>query len=207
MLKLLAMSSTGNALLALSLLFFNLLRPAADGSVFLLYPGEGDYLQGVVSISGGMDVQGFLSYEAAFAYESSADEPQSWFTIQREVNQVQKGVLAVWDTTTITDGDYKLRVTVQLEGGGQVETIVRNLHVSNYSPIPGGVIAPTLPAAPKVGEPPRNEAPAPVELPSNPLELSDEKLSTSMYRGLIGALILLAGLGVYTGVHRLLRKY
>jgi hypothetical protein len=205
MLKLLAMLSTGNVLLALLLLISSLLQPAAGTSIYLLSPVEGDYLQGVVTVSGGMDVEGFLSYEVAFAYEGVPETQQSWFSIRRDVNQVQKGALALWDTTTITDGEYQLRVTVQMDGGKQVETVVRRLHVSNYSPIPAAV-APNLQAAPKGNLPAQVEVPAPVELPPNPAELTRDELKAGIVFGLVGVLILLAGLGVYAGLRRLLRK-
>ncbi len=205
MLKLLAMLSSGNVLLSLLLFISSLLQPAAGNSVYILSPVKEDYLQGVVTVSGGMDVEGFLSYEVAFAYEGIPLTQQSWFSVRRDVNQVQKGVLALWDTTTITDGEYQLRVTVQLEGGKQVETVVRRLRVSNYSPIPAAA-APGNQTTPKANLPALAEAPSPVELPPNPAELTRDDLEAGIVSGLVGVLILLAGLGAYAGLRRLLRN-
>ncbi|MHC1784159.1 MAG: hypothetical protein AB9891_15640 [Anaerolineaceae bacterium] len=207
MLKLLAMLSSGKVFLIIVLLFSSFFRPAAAGTeVFLLSPVEGEYLQGVVTISGGMDVQGFLSYETAFAYEDGREKP-TWFLIKRDINQVQKGTLAVWDTSAITDGEYKLRVLVELEDGKQVEKIVNHLHVSNYSPIPGGEAqAPTVQASSKVGGAAPAEAPVPVVLPVNPAELTRQEVSASFSRGFIGVLVLFAGVGFYLTVRYRLRK-
>jgi len=204
MLKLLAMLKTGKILLSLGLLVINLAARPAGSEVFLLSPAEGDYLQGVVTVSGGMDVDGFLSYETSFAYEDGSD-PKAWFVIKRDVNQVQKGTLALWDTTTITDGDYRLRVVVQLEDGTQLETIVRNLHVSNYSPIPAAA-EPTLQTAPRTNPTAQAEAPPPVNLPPNPAELTRDELKTGILIGLAAVLILLAAVGIYIGILRLTRK-
>jgi hypothetical protein len=207
MLKLLAMLTTGKIIFSLAFLLANLLHPAA-AEVFIQSPVEGDTLQGAVTISGGMDVKGFVSYEAAFAYDDGKDSP-TWFLIRRDINQVQKGTLAVWDTTTITDGDYQVRILAHTDDGREITATAGHLHVSNYSPIKGGRIAGGLTAAaPALQKGPSSDAPRPVEmkLPPNPAELSREQLNSSLSRGLILAAVLLGGLGLYLAARRVLHR-
>ncbi len=97
------------------------------------FPKEGDVLQGVVEIIGSTTANGFQSYEIAFAFQRS--EPLTWFLIQQSTEPVQDGVLAQWDTTTISDGDYQLRVIVNLLNGQQEEVRIKGLRVRNYTAV------------------------------------------------------------------------
>lgn len=207
MLKLLAMLTTGKALLVFGLLFGNLFNIARAGEeVFIDTPAEGEYLQGAVTISGGINVNDFSSYEAAFAYEDGREKPV-WFLIRRDINQVQKGTLAVWDTTTITDGEYRIQLLVQTGDGRQLIKEVRHLHVSNYSPVPGGISTEAAqPAAQKANNTASAVRPAPIEIPSNPAVLSENDLKSSLLKGILGALGLLLLLGLYLLISRRIRR-
>ncbi len=101
------------ALLALAL---PISQPRVDS------PRPGDVLQGTVPIIGSTDLAGFQSAEVWFAYE--ADPPGGWFLIHQSTEAVADGTLADWDTTTITDGNYRLKVVVFVEGGEPSETLV-----------------------------------------------------------------------------------
>ena len=50
---------------------------------------------------------------------------------------VQGDVLAAWDTTTITDGVYHIKLVVTKVGDHRNEVVVENIQVSNYSRAPG----------------------------------------------------------------------
>lgn len=201
------MLSTGKFFFTFVLLLGSLFHPAQAGDdVFIDSPVEGDYLQGAVSISGGMDVQNFTAYEAAFTYEDGRDNP-AWFLIKRDINQVQKGALAVWDTTTITDGEYRIRVLVLTGEGRELVKEVRHLHVNNYSPVQGGGAAlATLPAGQKAAGQAPFVRPAEVTLPPNPAEISEQDLKASLLRGLGATAALFAGLGLYLLARRGLQK-
>ena len=84
---------------------------------------------------------GFLSYEIDFAY--SSDSTQSWFLIQESTSPISEGILAVWDTSVITDGDYNLRLLINKAGDGQEIIEITGLHVRNYTPIDTQTSAPT----------------------------------------------------------------
>ena len=47
-----------------------------EGQLTISFPPEAQYIQGAVTITGGVTVLGFSSYEMAFAYED--DPTQTW---------------------------------------------------------------------------------------------------------------------------------
>src|SRR4030065_2534408 len=71
--------------------------------------------QGSVVIHGNASLDEFLSYEVDFSYIQ--DSSRTWFLIQESDIPVQDGILAVWDTATITDGEYSLRLMVSQADG------------------------------------------------------------------------------------------
>lgn len=176
---------------------------AAKGPV-VTYPGAGAVLQGVVVITGSSDMEGFESLEAAFGYSSGNDK--AWFLIQRSLAPVTNGSLAVWDTTTITDGDYRLKVKVNLAGGESEEVVIPGLRVRNYTPVefatPASEERPTLE--------PQSTATAftpvllstPALLPTNSLIIQPERLTESALQGAAAALVGLAVVGLAAWARR-----
>lgn len=199
-----AMKKAISGLLMILILLFLAWQPglAADG-VFITSPKTGDALQGLVIISGSTDVNGFQSVEVAFNYLGGS--PQSWFLIQQSKSGVKDGVLAVWDTTTIADGTYRLRVQVLLQDGKILEAMVENLRVRNYTPIEtktpesgraSAVPSPTpLPATAT----PRS---TPSPFPANPLEIKPVQISFSVVEGIAAAMLGLLLLGLYVRARR-----
>ena len=98
-------------------------------------------LQGVVTIRGSSNETGFLSAEVDFTY--AGDTTGTWFLIATDSQPVDSSTLATWDTTTITDGDYNLRLRVILSDGTHLDVIIPNLRVRNYTPIETPTPAPT----------------------------------------------------------------
>jgi len=111
----------------LGMVHYPLLRLRVDS------PKEGDVLQGIVEIIGSTTANGFQSSEIVFAFQGS--EPMTWFLIQQSTEPVQDGVLAQWDTTVISDGDYQLRVIVNLINGQKEEVRIKGLRVRNYTAV------------------------------------------------------------------------
>jgi hypothetical protein len=93
-------------------------------------PYEGDTVRGVVGIAGSTNVEGFMSSEVFFGFSTESE----WFSIGKQKEPVSNQVIANWDTTVITDGIYRIKVVVYRSDGTQVETIVNNIRVSNYTP-------------------------------------------------------------------------
>jgi len=191
-------------------LAFSILHPGPllAGQPRITSPQPGDALQGVVTITGSTQVENFKSAEVSFAYDQE-DSP-NWFPIQRSQEAVREGPLAQWDTTTITDGLYTLRLQVTLQDGSRVETQVDGLRVRNYTPIETQPAArPTLAdsgqptASPTPG---RVQPPTPSPLPANPAEVTSGALTFSALQGAALAVLALAALGVYAFITALRRR-
>ena len=103
-------------------------------------PLPGSALQGAVAISGSTDLPGFRSAEVDFSYADGG--PGGWFLIAQSQNSVKAGVLGLWDTSKIADGNYSLRVQVNLTDGSKVEKTVLDLRVRNFTVIETSTPAP-----------------------------------------------------------------
>ncbi len=118
------------------LIFFFILSGISQGNELprVDSPQQGEKLVGEVIISGNTAISGFARTEVYFGYP----DMNGWFLISSSDQPVRNGPIASWDTTTIVDGVYRLKVTVYLVDGSYAEVIVPNLLVSNH------VIAPTV---------------------------------------------------------------
>ncbi len=186
---------------------------AQTASPVIRAPQAGQTLQGVVTVIGSSDAAGFLSAEVAFAYADDATD--TWFLIAASDQPVQEGVLAVWDTTPITDGDYTLRLRVFLTDGTFLDALVSDLRVRNYTPLatPTPTPSPTpsetpvlvpliLPTATPLPTFTPSPFPTPTSLPTNPAALP----AGEVYRSAgYGALIILAAFALL-GIYSLLRR-
>ena len=132
--------------LLFSLVFF--LAQTADISI--ASPKSGDILRGQVDIVGNMNVPNFASAELAFSYAipvgGASNPADSWFTIQTFPQPVTDPTLAVWDTTTVTDGDYVLHLRVLLQDGSTQDVAVSDLKIRNDVPLP--TVTPAATATP-----------------------------------------------------------
>ena len=91
----------------------------------------GEALQGVVPLVGTLQGEPAFFAEIAFAY--AADSSNTWFWIAEHSAPVENSVLTQWDTTTLTDGTYRLRLRVIWGDGAQQEQIIEGLRVRNYT--------------------------------------------------------------------------
>jgi len=164
-------------------------------------PRPGQVLQGSVEITGSTRISGFVSAEVSFAYDDG--QSAGWYLIQQSQQPVEGGLLATWDTTTITDGDYRLRVLVHLEDGRTEEAQVSKLLVRNYTSFEQHAGAASL-------EPGREPSPTPTRiilptataLPANPAEVSSAAFIVSIAQGITLTLIGFLGLGIYLWIRR-----
>jgi hypothetical protein len=170
-------------------------------------PRSGDVLQGVVPVIGSTNVNDFSTSEVSFSYNRDG-ENDNWFAIQRGQEPLKNQLLANWDTTTITDGIYRLRVVVSLQDGQKVETIVENLKVRNYSVVD----VPTSPVkktpttiSPKsaVSTKPAFVLPTPTRFTPNPAEITSDRFFKSLIEGSSFTLIVFILIGIYL----LIRSY
>jgi hypothetical protein len=169
-------------------------QPQAD-QPRLIAPLPGAALQGSITISGFTDIPDFLSAEIAFSYTGS--RPESWFLIQQNHAPTQNGALAIWDTTTIADGNYSLRLQVFLKDGKIIETTVSGLRVRNYTAVETST--PTSLSAQTATHPPVTPTPIPLTttpratptpLRPNPAQVQPTNLDNSIGLG-VGITVLI----------------
>jgi len=190
-----------------------LLLAAQDSSpVAITYPAAGEIVAGEVTITGTTDVLGFVSSELDFAYAS--DSTNTWFPVVRSTQPEIDSPLAVWDTTLITDGNYIIRLRVNLEDG-TIEDVTVQIKVQNNAPILTStpVVTPTpdrldvqLPTPFLVAASPTptlTPRPTPTPMPVNALSLNQIAIYTSLGRG---ALVIL-GLFLFAGLILRYRRY
>lgn len=195
------------------LLPFILLLIAAQDSppIAITSPAPDEVLRGQVTITGRVDLVSFTSAVLEFAYASNPTD--TWFTIQTFSPPIADPKLAVWDTTSITDGDYVLRLRVNLEDGSFQEANVPIQIGNDVLPTPtfeptatpqeDTLFIPTpflLAASPTPTEVPRS---TPTPLPPNPASLGQNEIYASLGRG---ALVIL-GLFVFAGLIIRVRRY
>ena len=180
----------------------------------ILGPAGGQALQGSVPIEAHIPPDGFAGAELSFAYQS--DAPRTWFLIA-ELDQITADpVLAQWDTTTITDGDYALRLVVTRVDGSQTSETVNGLRVRNYSPVETITPTPVTPTAtPEPGDTPvPTETPTPTvtpipltptPLPPNPAQIDQMDILVNMGIGALAVLAFLSVAGLYQSLKTRIR--
>ena len=183
-------------------------------------PQAGQPVQGNVQISGSSAIDGFQSAELAFAYHD--DPTGTWFLIAQSDAPVEGGVLGAWDTTTITDGDYDLRLSVRRGDGSQSQATVAGVRVRNYTPVETDTPTPQQPpaagqqATPAPQEEPTS-GPAPTAtlaaagaalpaaatpLPPNPAQLSLGDVLRTLGKGVLAIMGVFVLIGVYGMIRR-----
>lgn len=176
-------------------------------------PVAGQKLQGKVDITGTTDVPNFATAELAFTYAS--DSTDNWFAIQTLSQPVLNSTLTTWDTSFISDGDYKLRLRITLQDGSFQDVIVTDLHVRNYTPdtpTPVVTIAVTdtptaLPFLPPTEvvlteAPTRTPRSTPTQLPPNPVSLTVDEIYASVRRGIFVIIVLFVAFGLFIRLRR-----
>lgn len=171
--------------------------------ISIFYPIHLQTLRGTVNITGLIATDGWTSYEVAFSYAENATSV--WFPFATGKNPLVDNALAVWDTTTLTDGDYNLRLRVFNPDGSSQDAFVYGLRVRNYTidtPIPS--ITPTstatsaataLPTATVTITP--TPFPTPTALPSNRATLSTGEITANLGLGAVLAAVLFGIFGMF----------
>lgn len=199
------------------LLPFVLLLIAAQDAPLLAItsPMAEEVLRGEVTITGDTHIPNFIFAQLDFAYASASQPADTWFSIQTFSQPVAASTLAVWDTTSISDGDYVLRLRVTLADGTFQEvmvpvTVMNDVAISTPTSVPTSTADPEiavqiptpflLAASPTPTDLPR---PTPTMLPPNPASLGRNQIYGSLGRG---ALVMI-GLFVFAGLIVRLRRF
>jgi secreted protein with Ig-like and vWFA domain len=211
-----ALMRTGLLSLIIFAAFFLAAPVVAQGATLpvIASPSAGQILQGKVSITGTTDILNFASAELDFAYAS--DATGTWFLIQSFSQPIANSALVVWDTTSISDGDYVLRLRVTLQDGSFQDTAIK-VKVQNDAPIPTAIstAAPTATSAPTLTPQPSvptqfaaSSTPTtppfstPTALPSNPAEVQTNQIYAGIQRGAL----IIVGLFIFFGILIRLRR-
>ena len=174
---------------------------AAQGiaSPVITSPTAGQVLQGQVAITGTTDIPNFASAELDFGYLDDATNTR--FLIQMMTESIANNVLATWDTTSLSDGDYLLLLRVNLTDG-TFQDIKIPVKVRNYTtlPSPTPTVLPTVPALQiptpiliaHTATPTLAPLPTPTSLSPNPVSTDETEIITEFWGGgLIVALLFL----------------
>ena len=200
------MFSAARIVLFFSLLLSGPFRLPAQ-QVVVDTPAQGEAVQGQVAVVGYTDVEGFQSYEVSFAYQK--DETNTWFPIGAGEQVVRGATLATWDTTTMSDGIYRLRVKVFLSDGRTLETVVSGIRVRNYSPVETSTPAPENSSAGAALTQSVDYLPSgqiPTALSANPADVTTFDLGSSLVKGGLVAMALFICLGIYLGIRAIFRR-
>ena len=98
------------------------------GQIMITAPEPGgDPLSGTVEITGTANTPNF----GFFKYEVAPRGSQNWATISAEREPVVNGVLGQWNTTSLSNGDYFLRLVITDNVGVPLEPCVIAVRVAN----------------------------------------------------------------------------
>jgi hypothetical protein len=187
---------------------------AAQGATtpIITSPTTGQALQGQVAITGTTDIPDFASAELDFSY--TTDETNTRFPIQTMTDPIANNLLANWDTTTISDGEYLLQLRVFL-ADGTVQEMSFPVQIRNYSvllsPTPPALTAiPTKPVLqiptpiviPPSATPTAAPLPTPTLLPMNPAVTNSHDVYSGFWRGGLVVLIIFIAFGIALRLRR-----
>lgn len=181
---------------------------AQSSGPFITSPFGGQALQGLVEVRGSIGEAPITGSSLYFGYTEA--EKETWFPLAMSGQPVEEGVLARWDTTMMTDGQYDLLLRVDLQDGSQLTAAVRGVRVRNYSPIEAETPAPVAPDRPTL-TPYHTRTPVPTATyipyqptpaPTNPLRVMPDNLLNSLGSGAIVAVLIFIVLGLYLVIRR-----
>jgi hypothetical protein len=122
-------------------------------------PAQDAAVRGVVQIVGSATHPQFQKHQIYFA-PWPVPSDQSWSFVSEGFNQQPLGLLGTWDSRTVTDGAYALRVRVVKLDGNYLDSEPRPVQVANFRQ----VASPTPEESPTAEEP----LPTPVEEVATP---------------------------------------
>jgi hypothetical protein len=125
----------------------------AEDTLLIVSPAAEETVSGSVPVMGTAAAPGMLRFRVEFAYDP--DPTGTWFLIAEGTEPVQDGLLAVWDTERVSEGDYALRVAAFFPDGSLLEAVTRGIRVrrqdSTASPPPEETVVPFAPDAQPYG--------------------------------------------------------
>lgn len=170
--------------------------------VRILSPQKDQVLLGNIDIVGTATGIGFQYAEVSFRFQNS--ENDTWFLISQIGEPKIDEFLTNWDTSTIIDGDYQIKIQAFFEDGHSIESMIGNLRIRNYSTIE--TATPTILQSQKaestkpssvITEPTQNNIHYATSLPQNELTVGLTDISAYAIRGALIGILLLITLGIW----------
>lgn len=169
-------------------------QTSTDSPIGIEDPLPGQAVQGLVQIEGFINLDEFDTYTLSFSFTGQ----DSWFPITTNGTEVRQGLLAEWDTSAITDGNYDLVLTVSLPNGESLEFFTKGVRVRNYSIIETDTPHPTQEEQISTQSPTATSTPIPTQrsqmsappLPKNDASFSTVDIQSALIRGGIFGIIL-----------------
>ena len=96
------------------------------GTLDLISPEPGQEVSGVVTLIGTVNIENFGFYK----YEVSPQGAEAWATISAGREIVPNGELGLWDTSSLTPGDYELSLQVTDNQGQLLPPCIISVRVS-----------------------------------------------------------------------------
>lgn len=114
-------------------------------SIVILSPIPGNIVANNVQVLGAASHPQFLQYQVE--YGPDPNPGNLWYPATGVVQAplTTYSLLGVWNTTTIPDGIYQLRLRVFLRDGTSLQTVVNSIRVQNQAPTPIPTNTPTIP--------------------------------------------------------------
>lgn len=94
---------------------------AAASAIAINAPSSGQQVSGDVEVTGRADSPEFLGYTLEFG---SGDNPGDWTTIRASNSRVSGGELGTWDTESLSNGTYTLRLRLDDTSLGELRYVV-----------------------------------------------------------------------------------
>lgn len=188
--------ATGVSLLVAAMPNFADAAPAAQQACTeanIRAPQQGAAVSGSVAIFGSARIDEFNFYKVEYA---PGYNPENWAAVSQTVsNPVINGLLDVWNTTTVPDGSYLLKLTVVNPRGEEVcRFTVADLYVGNSAtPTPSATSTPreSPTPTPTFGfEATEAPTPRPTVAPIVPSGTSEEPFSSQGIQALVAVFLL-----------------
>ncbi len=98
-----------------------------SGVINISSPKAGEEVKGLIELKGDANIPNFGFYKYEFAPVAS----DSWSTIEAARKPVNNDKLGKWDTATVDQGDYQLRLVVADNQGSELPACVITIRVKN----------------------------------------------------------------------------
>jgi hypothetical protein len=95
--------------------------------IMITFPEPGSDVSGIVKITGTANIPNFGFYK----YEVASRGTQDWATISANREPKQNAELGEWNTSSLTNGDYFLRLVITDNVGASLEPCVIAVRVAN----------------------------------------------------------------------------